>query len=743
MQLVPHLDFELIAEHPKAFLGYSDITALHVALRQLAGLATFYGPHLMTMGWTEASDFTRDRLLATLRGDGTGLVPADPDDPYVRPIRGGRATGPLAGGDLWLLLQTMGTPWELELEGAILFFEEVDAPPWYVDGMLTQLEQAGKLAGVAGVAVGDMARCDWSEQRPEWPRTKSLEQVLEEHLEPLGVPVLYQPAHRPRQAPGHPPPRGDRHPGRRRPHPDRRPAGPAPAGLGAAVAGALVQGRSAFAAHAWADAYERLSAADREAPLEPGDLERLATAAYLVGRDDESAELWARAHHELLGRGETGRAARCAFWLAFGLLNRGESARGGGWVARARRVLADAPGGPRRARLPALAGRVPVDPGRRGRGRPGRLRGGGHRRRPLGRARPGRPGPRGRRPGADPAGPDRPRGGPAGRGDGGRRDGRAVADGRRRRLLQRARGLPGAVRPAPGPAVDGRADQLVRHPAGPGPLPRPVPAPPGRAAGAPRRLARRHGGGQAGLRPVPRADRPPGGRGGRLPAGRAAPAAGRGRRGRGGLPPGQPLGPGAAARPGPAAAGPGTAGDRPGGDPPGPGRGRRPPGPGAAAARGHRDRPGRRRPGRRPGGRRRAGRGGPAAGRAAAAGHGRLGRRRGAAGRGRPPGRPGRPAERLGGLAGAGGAVRGRQGPGRHRPGLPGPWRPGLGGAGAGRGPLRLPGAGRRPRPGRPGDADRPGPGRAGRRPDAAGGPGAAPGRHRAGPTGPSPPSWC
>jgi muramoyltetrapeptide carboxypeptidase len=57
--------------------------------------------------------------------------------------------------------------------------------------MLTQLAQAGKLAGVAGVAVGKMERCEWSDQRPEWPRTKSLEQVLEEHLEPLGVPVLY------------------------------------------------------------------------------------------------------------------------------------------------------------------------------------------------------------------------------------------------------------------------------------------------------------------------------------------------------------------------------------------------------------------------------------------------------------------------------------------------------------------------------------------------------------------------
>src|SRR4029453_19217333 len=144
-----------------------DITALHVALRQRAGLATLYGPHLMTMGWTEATDFTRDRLLAGLTGGGAGPVPADPDDPYLRVIRGGRATGTLAGGDLWLLLQTMGTPWEVGREGSILFFEDVDAPPWYVDGMLTQLTQAGKLAGVAGVAVGRMERGDWSEQRPQ------------------------------------------------------------------------------------------------------------------------------------------------------------------------------------------------------------------------------------------------------------------------------------------------------------------------------------------------------------------------------------------------------------------------------------------------------------------------------------------------------------------------------------------------------------------------------------------------
>jgi len=98
------------------------------------------------------------------------------------------------------------------------------------------------------------------------------------------------------------------------------------------MADALDRGRSAVAGQAWAEAHQRLSAADQAAPLEPDDLERLATAAFLVGREEESTEAWARAHQELLARGETGRAARCAFWVAFGLLNRGELARGAaGW----------------------------------------------------------------------------------------------------------------------------------------------------------------------------------------------------------------------------------------------------------------------------------------------------------------------------------------------------------------------------------------------------------------------------
>jgi muramoyltetrapeptide carboxypeptidase len=193
-QVIPHLDFDLIAASPKPFVGYSDITALHTALLRKTGLATFYGNGLAGIGAPETSAFTRDRLLAVLRGTAEAEVPRDPDDPYVRAIRGGKVTAPLVGGCLWLLIQSMGTPWEFDVDGAIFFFEDFKAPPYYIDGFLTQLRHSGKLDLVAGVVVGEMKDCDWGDQREasDWARSRSLEDVLEEHLEPLGVPVLYK-----------------------------------------------------------------------------------------------------------------------------------------------------------------------------------------------------------------------------------------------------------------------------------------------------------------------------------------------------------------------------------------------------------------------------------------------------------------------------------------------------------------------------------------------------------------------
>lgn len=108
------------------------------------------------------------------------------------------------------------------------------------------------------------------------------------------------------------------------------------------TADALIQGRACFERQAWRDAHERLSAADRETPLAPEDIDRLATCAYLLGDEPASADLWARAYQEFQLRGDAELAARCAFRIGFILLQKGQMAHGGGWLARARRLLDDA-----------------------------------------------------------------------------------------------------------------------------------------------------------------------------------------------------------------------------------------------------------------------------------------------------------------------------------------------------------------------------------------------------------------
>lgn len=103
----------------------------------------------------------------------------------------------------------------------------------------------------------------------------------------------------------------------------------------------LDQGRVAFHRHDWPEAFAHLAAADGRAPSEPEDLERLAVAAHMLGHDKECDDAWERAHQRFLETDEVARAVRCAFWLALGLVHRGEVARGGGWLARAQRLLDD------------------------------------------------------------------------------------------------------------------------------------------------------------------------------------------------------------------------------------------------------------------------------------------------------------------------------------------------------------------------------------------------------------------
>jgi muramoyltetrapeptide carboxypeptidase len=191
-KLIQHLDFDAIRAHAKPLIGRSDITALHCAIAAHAGLVTFYGPGLADTAPPRGSDFTAAAVERALGSkEALGVLPTHPSDPFVRTIAAGRVSAPLAGGCLWPLCKTIGTPWQPDLRGKVFFVEEVGEPPWSVDAHLTHLAQARMLDGVAGVVIGRLKHCEWSESRPENPNNLSLDEVLERHFGGLGVPVLH------------------------------------------------------------------------------------------------------------------------------------------------------------------------------------------------------------------------------------------------------------------------------------------------------------------------------------------------------------------------------------------------------------------------------------------------------------------------------------------------------------------------------------------------------------------------
>jgi muramoyltetrapeptide carboxypeptidase len=141
-------------------------------------------------GNPSTSPVTTGRLLRVLAGETTGPVPEDSDRLTVISIAGGRASGPLVGGCLVDFIYTVGSVWEPDLHGAIFFFEECNTAPIRVDRALLYLDQVGKVEGVRGIVVGELAGCEWDEYTSA-PRSKTLEEVLEDRLGGLGVPLLY------------------------------------------------------------------------------------------------------------------------------------------------------------------------------------------------------------------------------------------------------------------------------------------------------------------------------------------------------------------------------------------------------------------------------------------------------------------------------------------------------------------------------------------------------------------------
>lgn len=192
-QLLDRIDYSLIRKNPKIFLGYSDITALHLAIQKQAGLVTFHGP-MMLARFTE---YTRKLFRKALfEKEPLGVISNPPDSDPLRPahmyrtVRGGVARGPLTGGNLSLVCSLMGTPYEPDTRGKILFLEDVGEEPYSLDRMLTQLRLAGKLQSAAGIVFGECAACRPRDFQPSFENTLSMGEVVDEILGPLSVPVL-------------------------------------------------------------------------------------------------------------------------------------------------------------------------------------------------------------------------------------------------------------------------------------------------------------------------------------------------------------------------------------------------------------------------------------------------------------------------------------------------------------------------------------------------------------------------
>jgi muramoyltetrapeptide carboxypeptidase len=160
VRVIPYLDPDLFRRNPKIFVGYSDITALHLWLLRCAQMRVFHGPTLDDLFWTGQQ--TVDSLLAALTNPQPRI---DLGRHSVRAVRPGRAIGRLTGGNLCLVQQTIGTPYEIDTRDSILFLEETRDPMSYVDERLVHLRSAGLLRGVKGIVFGNLSldRCEEDE----------------------------------------------------------------------------------------------------------------------------------------------------------------------------------------------------------------------------------------------------------------------------------------------------------------------------------------------------------------------------------------------------------------------------------------------------------------------------------------------------------------------------------------------------------------------------------------------------
>ena len=190
-RIYKHIDWDSLGT-PRIFCGYSDITALHLAIAKHGNWTTFYSPTFLrfTRKKDELTEITEETFHRALKAEPLGRVPEDPDDPYVLTVGDGAVEAPIVGGCLTLVAASLGTPYEIETDGCIVMLEDLNEDPYMIDAHLNHLIDAGKLANAAGLVFGTDVNLK-GQTIPEYNEsTLSIEEILDELIAPLGIPAV-------------------------------------------------------------------------------------------------------------------------------------------------------------------------------------------------------------------------------------------------------------------------------------------------------------------------------------------------------------------------------------------------------------------------------------------------------------------------------------------------------------------------------------------------------------------------
>ena len=190
-RLYRRIDWSQLGD-PRIVCGFSDITALHLALAKHGPWTTFYGPNFLrfTRKKDELTAETADFFHRALKPEPLGRVFEDPENPYVLTVGGGAAEAPIVGGCLTLVAASLGTPYEIETEGCIVLLEDLNEDTYMIDSHVNHLILAGKLEKAAGLVFGTDVNLH-SQTIPTGVESElSIEEILDELVAPLGIPAI-------------------------------------------------------------------------------------------------------------------------------------------------------------------------------------------------------------------------------------------------------------------------------------------------------------------------------------------------------------------------------------------------------------------------------------------------------------------------------------------------------------------------------------------------------------------------